>query len=249
VTIARSGGPQCGPTLPYQLIAGVEPCPAGWLVASAKLIGAQLAPETPQVMPRFRDVLEAIPSYNAIGAHIAIGLPSEPTRGGRTCDREARQLLGWPRRGAILSAPAKAVLQAINDYEKAQLLNGGRLDIVTFRLLPKLAEVAADVQSYHQRTVCEVQPELEFFLLNEDTPLRYSKRLVAGVAEREAILRRRLPGVERILDAELPRVRKQHLVDAAADLWAARRMLGKAVTRLPENPEWNDDGLRMEIVR
>lgn len=32
-------------------------------------------------------------------------------------------------------------------------------------------------------------------------------------------------------------------------LWTARRIAARAVSRLPENPEWNEDGLRMELVR
>jgi predicted RNase H-like nuclease len=43
--------------------------------------------------------------------------------------------------------------------------------------------------------------------------------------------------------------RRHHIVDAAACLWTARRIAGRAVNRVPEDPEWDDIGLRMEIVR
>ncbi|MCA1846927.1 MAG: hypothetical protein LC792_27775, partial [Actinobacteria bacterium] len=39
------------------------------------------------------------------------------------------------------------------------------------------------------------------------------------------------------------------LLDACVDLWTARRIAARAVARLPEVPEWNEDGLRMELVR
>jgi predicted RNase H-like nuclease len=39
------------------------------------------------------------------------------------------------------------------------------------------------------------------------------------------------------------------VLDACVDLWTARRIAARAVSRLPEVPEWNDDGLRMELVR
>jgi hypothetical protein len=45
------------------------------------------------------------------------------------------------------------------------------------------------------------------------------------------------------------RVRKAHLVDVCADLWGARLAAGKGAARLPENPEWNELGIRMEIIR
>jgi len=38
-------------------------------------------------------------------------------------------------------------------------------------------------------------------------------------------------------------------MDAAGLLWTARRIAGKAITRLPMDREWDDQGRRMEIVR
>ena len=245
----RQVGAKRGPDLPYKLIAGVEPTPTGWLVVSGKLVGTNLAPDEPVVLKSFRDIVDHVPAYTAVAAHIPIGLPSLPARGGRTCDREARKLLGWPRLAAVLSAPSKPTLRSLDDYDKAVILNGGRLDIITWRLLPKIAEVAKVVEPYHQRMVYEVQPELVFYHLNENVPLRYSKHTANGVEEREAILRQRVPGASRVLDVRVQRVRKAHLIDACADLWAARLVAGKGASRLPENPEWNDDGLRMEIIR
>jgi predicted RNase H-like nuclease len=32
-------------------------------------------------------------------------------------------------------------------------------------------------------------------------------------------------------------------------MWTARRIVSRAITRLPEDPEWDSQGLRMEIVR
>jgi predicted RNase H-like nuclease len=218
-------------------------------VAPAKLVGSNLALEEPYVTKNFRDLLDHIPTYTAIAAHIPIGLPSRATRGGRKCDREARKLLGWPRQAAVMSAPARRTLKAPKDYEQAARLNGGHLDIITFRLLPKIAEVAGVVEPYHQRMLYEVQPELVFYHLNEDTPLQYSKHTQKGRDERQEILSRRVPGAARVLDAQLKRVRQAHLIDVCADLWGARLAIAKGAARLPEDPEWNDEGLRMEIIR
>ena len=238
-----------GPDLPYTLICGVEPCPGGWLVAAGKLVGSQLAPEEPRVEKKFSEILDHIPSYAVIAAHIPIGLPSTPTRGGRTCDREARRLLGWPRMAAVFSAPTASTLSALKNYGTAAARNGGQLSVVTWQLLPWIAEVADAVQPYHQRMLYEVQPELVFHQLNGNRPLKLAKRTRAGVEEREDLLRRRIGSSHRILDARLRGASKRHLVDACADLWSARRIFGKGAIRLPENPEWNDDGLRMEIMR
>lgn len=238
-----------GPQLPYQLLAGVEPCPGGWLLASAKLVGTTCHAEAPRVVPTFREILENVPEYTAIAAHIPIGLPAVSTTGGRACEREARRLLGFPRRGAILSAPTRRALPAADDFEKAAALNGGHLDYITWRTLPKIREIADTVQSYHQRVVFEVSPELIYYSLNADRPMLYPKRTELGQEERRGAIGSRLQGVARIYEAKLPRVRPWHLTDVAADLWTARRIIGKGIHRLPESPEWNDEGLRMEFVR
>src|SRR4051794_18080564 len=97
---------QRGPALPYDLLAGVVPCPPGWLIASGKLVGVQVHPEDPRVLESFREVLDNVPHYKVIAVTVPIGLPSKPTRGGRRADREARQLLGFPHAGAIRPTPA-----------------------------------------------------------------------------------------------------------------------------------------------
>ena len=61
--------------------------------------------------------------------------------------------------------------------------------------------------------------------------------------------RKRLSHVEAIVDAEIPGVRPWQLIDAAACLWTTRRIASRAMTRIPEDPEWDETGLRMELVR
>jgi len=232
-----------GAQLPYRPLAGVVPCPGGWLVAGAKLQGITLSPEAPQVFSTLLDVLDYKPAYQIISLAAPIGLLDDPVAGGRRCDRDARRLLGWPRNGAIVSAPARAVLR---DFAAGLDVS---LSAVSRRLVTRFAEVDDNIQPYWQRTVFEVHPELSFFQLNEDQSLRYSKHRRAGVEERTALLKARLPGVERILDTPAPGAKPAHLVDAAVCLWTSRRIAARAVSRLPEDPEWDSAGLRMEIVR
>ena len=234
--------------MPYQTLAGVVPCPVGWLAATSKLQGITMAPETPQVFSRLRDVLDYKPAFQVIALFAPVGLHDTPTPGGRSCDRAARRLVGWPRSGAILSAPARAALDA-NSFAEAASANGGRLSVVGWQMVKRMAEVDDEMAPYWQRTVFEVHPELSFFQLNDDKPLRYSKHTAVGREERAALLRARIPGVERIVDARLARVSKAHVIDAAGCLWTARRIVTRAVNRVPEDPVWDSVGLRMEIVR
>jgi len=229
-----------GAPLPYRLLAGVEPFRGDWLVVSGKLQGVSLFPEPPELMGTLLDVLDYRPSFEVVALHSPIGLPNERHAGGRACDRDARRLLG-PRRGAaIVSPPPRSVLD--DD-------SGEGLSAVVRGLLPRIREVQGDVASYHQRTIFEVHPELGFYQLNDDVALRYGKQTALGIEERLSLLQARMPGLERVLDNRPADVPLPRLLDACVDLWTARRIAARALARLPEVPEWNEDGLRMELVR
>lgn len=239
---------QRGPQLPYRLIAGVVPVPRGWLLAAGKLIGIQVHPEPPTLVRSFREIIDATPAYEVIAVTLPIGLPAKPSRRGRTADQQAREILGFPHAGAIGSCPTRRALRA-PDYETARKANGGLLDVVTWQQFPKIRELDQEMQPYMQRRVFEVRPELSFFQLAEDEVVRHTKDSRAGQLERQTLLRRRMPGSERILDAELQSVRLAHLTDAAVTLWTARRIAARAVATVPNDPEWDENGLRMQIVR
>lgn len=232
----RTGGPQ----LPYKIVAGVVPCRSGWLIASAKLAGVTMSIEEPTYFDTFAEILDYKPAFTIIGVHAPIGYLDEPVPRGRTCDREARAVLG-PRRGSsIRSAPSRAALQSGDSTG---------LDAASKTLLTHYREIAEEVPAYRQRTVYEVEPELTFYDLNGELPLRYSKRTELGRVERRTLLATKIEGIDRILFADLAGVKAKHLIDAAACMWSARRIFGKVGNRIPEDPEWDSEGVRMEIVR
>lgn len=237
-----------GAQLPYRTLAGVIPIPKGWLAATAKLQGITLSAEEPQIFRNILDVFDYKPAFQIIALFAPIGLLDEPTPGGRLCDREARRLIGWPRSGAIVSAPVRAALKC-ETYADAAAVNGGHLSIVSWQIAKKVAEVDADMAPYWQRTVFEVHPEMSFFQLNDDKAVKFSKHTQAGLEERQAVLQAKFQGVDRILRAELRGSSDAQRADAAACLWTARRIASRSVSRLPEDPVWDSLGLRMEFVR
>lgn len=234
--------PQRGPNLPYSLVAGVTPCRGGWLIAAAKLQGTIFAPEDPVRVASFVDVIDMRPGYSSIALNAPVGGLEQATVGGRTCDREARALLG--RRGsAVKSAPVN------QDSPEGTNLLADNIDAVSRALLPRYQEVAREMAPFRQRTVYEVNADLSFFEMNQGEPMRWSKYSEKGVQERRALVEAKLPGVLRIIDAEVPGATLSHLLDAAAIIWTARRIFAKAAIRIPIDPEWDEQGLRMEFVR
>ena len=43
------------PHLPYKMLAGVVPCPGGWLIVPARLAGVTVVAEDPMVVPMLLD--------------------------------------------------------------------------------------------------------------------------------------------------------------------------------------------------
>ena len=234
-----------GPALPYKLIAGVEPCPGGWLAVGARLQGITAFPTEPVVYATFTELLDDRPSWDVVAIHCHLSFPEEDTPGGRTCDQEARKLLGWPRSGAIGSPPSRHYLRTGDLDARAQK----GLNPINARMMRRYAEVAEEMQPYRQRQVFEVHPELSFYQLNDDKPMLHSKYTEEGVAERQALVEARIPGVDAVFAADLPGVEKRHLLDATADMVTARRIAARSVERVPEDPEWDEQGVRMEILR
>ena len=234
-----------GPELPYRLIAGVEPCPGGWLVVGARLQGVTAFPTAPEVFTSFADILDYRPAFDVLAVHCHLSFPTEETPGGRACDQAARELLGWPRAGAITSPPSRKLLLTGDLRQRARK----GLSPISAQMLTRYAEVAAEMQPYRQRQVFEVHPELSFYQLNDDKPMKHPKESPEGVTERRSLVIQRIPGIDAVLEAELPGVEMRHLLDAAADMVTARRIAARAVERIPEEPEWDDEGVRMEILR
>jgi predicted RNase H-like nuclease len=230
--------------LPYQILAGVEPVPGGWLVAPGNLQGITLAPQPAYILNTLADVLDYRPSFSVVALHAPVGAASGAGEF-RSCDVAARDRLGR-RAGAVVPAPSRAILEATS-YQEAHRIDP-TLDIVRWRSLAKAAEAINEVQSWRQRVVWEVNPELALTTMNDGEPIRFGRRSPTGRQIRRQLVERKLPGADRVLKERPPSVREEKLIDALADLWTARRIVARAITRMSDPPVWNDDGVRMDIV-
>lgn len=234
--------------LPYKNIAGVVPCPGGWMVLPGRLHTVTVLVEEPFVLAELGEVLDWRPLFDAVALHAPIGFFEEPGTPFRPCDQEARQILGWPRRSAIPPVPSRAALRA-DTPEKAQQIEPWltKDDLRRFRWL---RQVDTEMAPYHQRKVFSCHPELSYYMLNTEVPLTTSPFTAEGITERIALVRNRLPGIDDIITGHPPKgAATHHLVQAAALLWSARRIAGRVVNRLPLDPGWDESGLRMELVR
>ena len=239
----RRGRP--GPVLPYRLIAGVVPCEGGWLVAGGRLHGVTVTVVEPVVVATLTDVLDSRPAFDVVALAVPVGLPDAYVAGGRSCDRAARRLLGRRRGSAVMSAPSRCALDA-GRLEEAVAL--GHVSAAAWHLMPWIREVDKHMEPFRQRSVFGVHPELSFLRLNGTVPLRWPKHSAVGRAERRELLEAQFPDLARMLGAVAADEDQWRALDGYACLWTARRTVARAVERLPELPDWDSTGLRMELV-
>ena len=221
-------------------VAGVDGCRNGWVVARAESTYGSLLDVA--VVPSFADVVTLLDSnVEMIAVDMPIGLPDA---GDRSCDRDARQLLG-ARHSTVFPAPPRPLLD-VNDYPEAltrkRAIDGKGLSKQSFFLLPKIAEVDAAITPERQRTVVESHPELAFLRLL-GTPLP-SKHTEPG-------RRHRIKVVHRFIGPQpLPTVRGADMRDVldAVVLTATALHLAKGTAERLGDGRHDARGLVMEIA-
>lgn len=235
--------------LPYKTLGGVVPCPGGWLILPARLAGVTVIVEDPEVLPTLIEVLEYKPKFEAAAIWAPVGFFDEPGEGPyRPCDVEAREMIGWPRLVSVRPVPSRATLRA-RTREEARAMEPWLTndDLRRFRWMREAEE---NFQPFHQRNWFAAHPDLSFYVLNGDRPVTSSPYQPEGVLERMNLIKGKLPGVEEAVTRTPPQGAAQvHLLQAAGLLWTARRAAGRAINRLPADPNWDTSGLRMELAR
>ena len=208
----------------FTIAGSVHPVGPGWLVVAAKMRGGSFVPDLPRVFPDLARAIEGRPRFDAVGVNVAVGDPALAKSGNRACDLACKELLG--------SNPKTLRKQAVDPSLKATMKQRRR-------------EAVETIGSRHQRTAFEYLPELSLFQATGGVvgSLDGDEQLTLAL---EALST--LPGVDRILEAELEGVSKIDLIRAALGLWTARRVIARIAARIPEVPTLSH-GFRVEILR
>ncbi|HEY0520996.1 MAG TPA: DUF429 domain-containing protein [Ilumatobacteraceae bacterium] len=234
--------------LPYKTLGGIVPCPGGWLIVPARLAGVTVNAEEPEVVRSLVEVLEYKPKFDAAAIYAPIGFYEDAAGPYRPCDAEARDMVGWPRVVGVRPMPCRAALRARTREEAREIEPWLTND--DFRRFKWWREAEREIQPFHQRMFFAAHPDLSFTSLNGDEPLNTSPFHPEGVLQRMELLREKLPGVEDVILRLPPAGAGQlHLMQACALVWTARRAAGRAMSRLPMDPNWDEAGMRMELVR
>lgn len=228
-------------------VVGVDGCPGGWIAVAYDLESGTLSPG---IHLSFQNVLKTYQSARVITVDIPIGLA---VNSARACDKEARKALAL-KGSCVFPAPDPRLLD-YEPYEAAnaksrELLKKG-LSIQSYSLFPKVSEVKALMSPGLQEIVFEIHPELCFWAIAGGRPMDHPKRKVEGYEERRALLSQEfgcdLWSRSRAFSVARP-AKPDDLLDAVAAAWTARRIAEGTEGRLPEAPEKDANGLRMEMV-
>lgn len=234
--------------LPYKTLGGIVPCPGGWLILPARLAGVTVNTEEPEVVRTLMDVLEYKPRFDAAAIYAPVAFNEQPVGPYRPCEVEAREMVGWPRVVGIKPMPSRAALRA-KTRDEARMLEPW-LTNDDFRRFKWWRQAEREFQPFHQRMFFAAHPDLSYTNLNGDVPLATSPHHQEGVLERMQLIREKLPGAEEVILRVPPAGAGQlHVMQACALVWTARRAAGRAMSRLPMDPTWDDSGMRMELVR
>lgn len=233
-------------------VAGVDGCRGGWFVVLCSFAPGKAAPAriSSLLCRNFAAVLALPEQPAAIAVDMPIGLLDRHVPGGRTCDREARMLLGRPHGSSVFTPPTRPGLAA-RRYGDVPVLNGAGMSKQSFNILPRIREVDDALQVADQSRVFETHPELVFARL-AGGPLAHNKKTPAGRHERMRLLRRaygsaRIDVVGMRLRGGLSHVALDDVVDACALAHAARCILEGDGCRVPAGePPRDARGLRME---
>jgi predicted RNase H-like nuclease len=235
-----------------RVIAGVDGCHGGWVVALADGWPCRLPPSL-LICPTFEALLIATAKCQIVVVDMPIGLPTGAEH--RRCDEIGRTLLGPVAAARLFYAPPRPTLAARTATEFQSLhrdVTGKGAGLPVWGIVPKLRDVDTVMTSTLHDRVHEFHPELAWQHL-AGAPLS-SKHKLNGVQQRMALLRERVPDLDQITAPRAGLRRKDakpdDLLDALVGLGVAQAIADgpNYARRIPiVEAELDQRRLRMEI--
>lgn len=232
---------------------GVDGCPDGWLAVCYEDDQFDHASQYETI----EAVWDAYEDVQTILVDVPIGL-REDSNEPRKCDTASRQKLSPLRHTSVFPVPVRSATRC-EDYESAKReqeeKTGGSLGTQTWAISGKIGEVDSILleDPDARTTIREAHPEVCFWALNGDEPMRHSKSRRPLMAFWE-----RVEALERVQQDVLGTVRTAALeLDTEADnsdlldafvLAVTASPLTDDLQTLPPKPEEDPEGLPMEMV-
>ena len=232
------------------MFVGVDGCRAGWFAIGLEAEGrwqVDIFPDVSSLWSHHRGA-------SLILIDIPIGLKAQGSAE-RRCDPKVRKLLG-PRRSSVFPAPCREAIYA-SSYREAcdinQRLTGKRLSVENWNIIPKIREMDSllSEDTTARGRIREIHPELCFRGL-AGRPMQHAKKRSEGLSERIQLLQSIYPQTAEIINHTLSNYRRKDVArDDILDALSAAvtGLMGeKNLVSIPQEPEFDERGLRMEMV-
>lgn len=255
--------------MPSDTVAvGVDAAPNGWIAVRYEgpryVDVSRYRDDEAAADSAFERLWAANDDADVILVDIPIGLAE--SNAARRPEDEARERLG-PRSGSVFNVPIRSVLEE-KSYDAANAAQKDAIDTglmqQTYNITDRIREVDDFLQDRppgeRQRVVRESHPELCFWALNEERPMAYSKTGQPAAAhwERVGVLATVHDDPDdfhdaladaggTLIDWHDPTLTNDDLLDAFALAVTGSDRTGPLRT-LPEDPDTDETGLRMEMV-
>jgi len=231
-------------------IAGVDGCPGGWLCI---VLDTDTCAFKVSIFRLATELLTYDPFIQVITIDMPIGLASNDRR---RCDELARNLLG-NRHVCVSNAPIRPALYSPSRLAASavtQIAANRQVGSQEWALYPKIINLDSTITPLHQRWCFEIHPEVSFYRWNNCIPMQHPKDSATGMQERVALIDSVWPNarLELLQSLEQQGITREHyalddLNDAFAALWTSRRIFLGQAQRIPEVPDIDSRGLRMEM--
>jgi predicted RNase H-like nuclease len=249
-----------------EIVAGVDGCRGGWIVAVSDAGMSQLDIFRIEALD---ELFAKYPALKAVAVDMPIGLPERIGPRGRTPERLVRPLLG-KRQSSVFSIPARSAVEAAVDphipedqrfrhccaIARTTPAEGKAVAKQAFGIFPKVVQLDRWLRSnpVHASRVYECHPEVSFWAMNGEQEVHEPKKIKhrlseVGFRRRQDLLRGQgfdsgavTPELARRLGAGL-----DDLTDACAACWTALRIAYGRARSFPDPPERDRYGLPIAI--
>jgi len=229
---------------------GVDACKSGWFAVCVDQDDSWKF----DIFKDMQSLWDTFRNASLILVDVPIGLPSNTSRG---CDLAARELLKPPRASSVFPAPSREAAYA-SDYREANELNREVLGVGLSRQTWSICRRIREMDSFLAENKASVNnlreshPEVCFWALAGNHPMRFSKKKKPGQTERQDVLQSIFPQSDGIYEEALSAYRRKELArDDILDAIALAVTVVMGVDQLssiPVTPEFDQYGLPMEIV-
>lgn len=231
-------------------VFGIDGCKGGWFY-----IGLGSDKTTFGITKSIEVLIEQQGAAARYYIDIPIGLIDEGAE--RRCDAEGRKLLGPGRGSSVFPSPTRAAVYS-DTYTEASALNhaatGRKLSKQSWAIVPKIREIDELLlkNPEFRSRIREVHPEILFYGLANNQPMKWSKRTPEGFMERMDLLEACHPGAKSLFQ-EIREFTKPSVVaaddilDAMAAAVSARSIEFELIT-IPQEPTLDSRSLPMEMV-